>query len=725
MDSTPKKPGVHWALDSSISDFGSPFIEGSSNESVSTSTSTLQYVNSQLISHGFTQNPGLSLDGLQKEDSERVMKCLMGMLGQRIEDLSRTEDFGAKIRTLSYEHERLTSMYKTVNDKALNAEREANSHKSKLASANQALQVSEMAHKRTTGELQRLRTSLQGLRETHKAELKKIEKEKDRMSERWNKLSDAQLKIGATVPSGIKFANQQVVEASDVQIRGKGKGFLEVSLEEAERSRKELAEQNRELKRIVLSAANDLQRIFWSAQNLTSSGSSDEPPPLTATALFPMTSLMVASTKMNSLLNNLKGLAERLAQENMIIKSSISIAQHPSLTLDSKSKNAPDRVDVERLKAEVGKLQQELEESRRQADNQATEAQALFDRFSGDKRLLNAEIPSEISVNLITTPSRDEELERLENRARQLEQERAKFTEASVKLGKEKAALEEERIRFLEEKRQWQVQQMLSDLPPTPPAEESVQPQHPRPPVDPSILLPRSPRKSPHKAKLSSSGLKSSPKPKKTRVSRRSSGLIPLSPKSKNIIPSYETEVIPSYPLPVPNFKTTLTFEPSSPNSLKAFVLPPPSPAAKIGGSPEVDKLLAPLPKVDFGSAFATTSELQPSLSDGQPVSATSIPSSGSSDFPASTSSSGYSASSSSAVSSALQVPVPSTPLSNRPFPMAKPLASRMIHAYSPAKPSPLSRILMLANSPESPDNEHSSGASSLDAVLEEDEDDT
>ena len=38
-----------------------------------------------------------------------------------------------------------------------------------------------------------------------------------------------------------------------------------------------------------------------------------------------------------------------------------------------------------------------------------------------------------------------------------------------------------------------------------------------------------------------------------------------------------------------------------------------------------------------------------------------------------------------------------------RPFPMAKPLAPHMTHAYSPVKPSPLSRILMLADSPESP----------------------
>lgn len=81
---TPKKKSVvHWALDASLSDFGSPFSEGSSADSTS-STSSLQYINSQLLAHGFTQNPGLSLEGLQKEDSERVVKCLLGMLSQRI-----------------------------------------------------------------------------------------------------------------------------------------------------------------------------------------------------------------------------------------------------------------------------------------------------------------------------------------------------------------------------------------------------------------------------------------------------------------------------------------------------------------------------------------------------------------------------------------------------------------------------------------------------------------
>jgi hypothetical protein len=82
MAATPRKL-VHWALDVSLSDFGTPFSEGSSTESM-LSTSSLQYINSQLIAHGFTATPGLSLDGLSNSDSDRVVKCLLGMLSQRV-----------------------------------------------------------------------------------------------------------------------------------------------------------------------------------------------------------------------------------------------------------------------------------------------------------------------------------------------------------------------------------------------------------------------------------------------------------------------------------------------------------------------------------------------------------------------------------------------------------------------------------------------------------------
>lgn len=47
--------------------------------------------------------------------------------------MSRTEELSTKIRTLSYDHERLQSMYRTATEQAANAEREMNVHKARLA----------------------------------------------------------------------------------------------------------------------------------------------------------------------------------------------------------------------------------------------------------------------------------------------------------------------------------------------------------------------------------------------------------------------------------------------------------------------------------------------------------------------------------------------------------------------------------------------------------------
>ena len=49
------------------------------------------------------------------------------------DDMNRTEELTTKIRTLSYDHERLLSMYRDTTERAANAEREMNLHKSRLA----------------------------------------------------------------------------------------------------------------------------------------------------------------------------------------------------------------------------------------------------------------------------------------------------------------------------------------------------------------------------------------------------------------------------------------------------------------------------------------------------------------------------------------------------------------------------------------------------------------
>lgn len=81
------------------------------------------------------------------------------------------------------------------------------------------------------------------------------------------------------------------------------------------------------------------------------------------------------------------------------------------------------------------------DKAQKEAAASAAQTQELFDRFAEAQRLASSEIP-DMSVDLMTAPERDEEKQRLEARFRELEEERRKFTETAVRLGKEKAALE-------------------------------------------------------------------------------------------------------------------------------------------------------------------------------------------------------------------------------------------------------------------------------------------
>lgn len=99
------------------------------------------------------------------------------------------------------------------------------------------------------------------------------------MSEKWAKLADAQAKLMAA-PSGIRCLNAAVV--TGLEVIGKSKGFLEIALEEAEKGRNELGEQNLLLRRLVLTAVNEVQSILHQARPSTSENADEVRMPVSA-----------------------------------------------------------------------------------------------------------------------------------------------------------------------------------------------------------------------------------------------------------------------------------------------------------------------------------------------------------------------------------------------------------------------------------------------------------
>ena len=90
-----------------------------------------------------------------------------------------------------------------------------------------------------------------------------------------------------------------------------------------------------------------------------------------------------------------------------------------------------------------------LAQARRSSNTLATRAQEVLDKFTthASERLVTGRDPTpkeaaEMSMELVGVLERDELRETLDRRAMELQTERDRFTEATVKLGREKAALE-------------------------------------------------------------------------------------------------------------------------------------------------------------------------------------------------------------------------------------------------------------------------------------------
>ncbi|KAL5492669.1 hypothetical protein ACEPAI_4116 [Sanghuangporus weigelae] len=664
MASTPYK-SVQWSNKNEVNEFvyGSPYSEASSTDSINAS-STLQYINSQLVAHGFTRSSGVSFEGLSKEDSDKLSKCMLGMLNQRNEDMSRVEELSTKLRTLSYEHERLASMHRATSEQLAAAERETNLFKSRLAASNKSLQTSEVAHKATTAELQRSRSTMQSVRQTYTAELKRREKETEKMMERWQKVSDMQTKLGS-IGSGIKFKTtlaNPVVSSRDGEIVGRGQDALEDALDEAQAARKELIEENTSLKNVLLSAANEVSRICHLISTRMGESVGGEAPHLTLSDMFSISAPESASEKFNALLTSFQGVITRSGvgcEPDSTTPLDIPPNSHTIIHGNEEGHHAHAK-ELVRLQSTIVDLRRQLEQAQTQkeAGAYADQAQAIIRRFLNDD-------DEKATV---------QERQLLEKIRKELDHARKKVDEAALTLKDEKVALEEERQAFYREQHLWRSQMAIphGDERPSKPTGLEAYFDAPAEPLE----LPTSPSRSLRPGKKNASPRKRTASPRRPTAIPRSparpsfavgkvskklrngtpkkpiGSLLGASTRQSKVIPPMETEVVPTAPrLPVAASAQSLIVPDS-------FVLPPPSPFASI--PPSQSELLSkkPLPAPSF--------DVPDDHHDEQPD----------------------------------DTHYTQYPASKRSFPVAKPLAEHMIHAYSPARPSPLSRIMMLANSP-------------------------
>ncbi|QRW16813.1 actinin-binding protein, afadin and alpha [Rhizoctonia solani] len=422
---TPTRRGVRWAFDVANSPFGGA-AEPSTPE---TSTSSLAYVNSQIIAHGFARAP-LDLSELGREEQNRVVKCVLGMLSQRVDDMQRAEDLSARLRTISYEHERVSNMLRAAKNEVLQAEREAEAAKTKANALAKDITSAQTSHNRTAAQLAQTTSANAALRAASAADLRKREQDVARLKERWQKLAGEQAKLG-TVGAGW----------------GEGEEAAEGAMRDAIEARERLAEVNDEFREVLVKLVN-----------VVGDGLREKEVPNiklpTPAALFTPPAIEDDAGPALNAYRTLRDLIQQLASAGSTHSPDKEIAAREA----ERAKAEKHRLEirewedkVEKVEREVARLKGELAAS----NDFCEKSRVLIQQMVNDKKALEKDVEDRDSSEAAT----------IAEQRQQLEDERAKFTDAAIRLARERSDFEVERLALAEEKREWATRQLEEDLP--------------------------------------------------------------------------------------------------------------------------------------------------------------------------------------------------------------------------------------------------------------------
>lgn len=103
------------------------------------------------------------------------------------------------------------------------------------------------------------------MRATHQTELRKKEKDIEKLTERWLRVADSQSKLASTA-SGLYITNSNVVDGTEFIKRGDN--YLELALEQAEQAREGLQVEVLDLRKTAVRMHNELQILLQEGRTL-------------------------------------------------------------------------------------------------------------------------------------------------------------------------------------------------------------------------------------------------------------------------------------------------------------------------------------------------------------------------------------------------------------------------------------------------------------------------
>ncbi|RUS20402.1 Afadin and alpha-actinin-binding-domain-containing protein [Endogone sp. FLAS-F59071] len=452
-------------------------------------SATAEYVNHQLISHGYPAP--LRFINNDKSDASKIINCIFALLQQIEKDNGQHEDMMDNLHNQQSENGALTTNMAKLKQQLEQSERNVDTLKAKLNTCEENLKAETSRHKDTHEELQKAKQNLQHIKTQYAHELRKREQEYGKLKDRMQKVLNDKYKGSKISLTLVNPAPKSSTLPSKSDLSQDEEMFRE-NLNNYEERERMVLDENQSLRNALITLYQEIEILLrgqvaregrtlevpvpsgsvnarYNLRSSTisnsdhrfSSASFQQSPsaPITAeTARFQMPFDMTGA----NIVKDLKVLLAMLKEEweGRPANKKLLITQEREHEMKEKDK------EIEKQRMEIDDLVAQLEEKRFVAEEQ----NKLIDRFLSGNFFQNANEEDMLNMSgmELTIPEVDEEAASLRHMREQLDQERRQFTEAAIKMGRERAALRAEREAFEEEKRSLQTQALLFSLPETP-----------------------------------------------------------------------------------------------------------------------------------------------------------------------------------------------------------------------------------------------------------------
>ncbi|KAF9584327.1 hypothetical protein BGW38_006868 [Lunasporangiospora selenospora] len=405
---------------------------------------TSAHVNHQLGLYGYVSNLRF-LDG-DMHSATRIVSTFFKLLQQHQRDIKYKEEIELNWKRLTRDYDNTAQTLSEVKAQLERSRRDVDTLSARTESLEGDLRVEADKHRNTREELKAAKANLQFTKTQHTHELRKKEQEMNILKDKVQKTINRNQSTGvsSTISGGITVLNPVPRTLYGKQPTNDAEQLLKNVIEQQTTREGEIVEENEQLRKALYTVHTELEGLL---QKQTS-------PKSAATNLYGLPFEMIRDNIESEIRDTLTLLSD---QWNHQATREPEISPTELVVRDQR---------IEELQHEVERMQLELEDSTALIQG----AQQMIDNLTQGNFLAGVQdFKLNVDGSDMTLQELNEAETKLQQQKTKLEKERKDYTQACLKLGRERENLQREKLEFEEAKRTYTVDKFMSLLssPPT------------------------------------------------------------------------------------------------------------------------------------------------------------------------------------------------------------------------------------------------------------------